>query len=66
MAVVGALLTMSTSLVLPALMHLALRGGELPGWRLLLDVGVVALGLSCAAVGATSAFSSLQQKLACA
>jgi hypothetical protein len=66
MALVGALLTMSISLVLPALMHLVLFRAEAPAWLLAADVAVVALGLLCAYVGASSAAASLQQKLTAA
>jgi amino acid permease len=63
MALVGALLTMSISLIIPALMHLKLMRGRLPWWMLLLDVGVLLLGGVCAAVGASSALHNLQLKL---
>ena len=66
MAFVGALLTMSISLTIPALMHLALTGHELPWWMLVLDGCVLLLGVACAAVGATSALQSLLVKLSCA
>jgi amino acid permease len=64
MAFVGALLTMTISLILPALMHLRLFKNEAPSWLLVFDVAVVALGVVCAYVGASSAAASLQQKLA--
>lgn len=66
MAFVGALLTMTISLILPALMHLQLFKSDAPSWLLLFDVAVVVLGVVCAYVGASSAASSLQQKLAAA
>jgi hypothetical protein len=66
MAFVGALLTMSVSLILPALMHLVLFRQEAGPWLLALDVAVVLLGVCCAFVGASSAAGSLQQKLAAA
>jgi hypothetical protein len=66
MALVGALLTMTISLILPALMHLVMFKAEAPGWLLAADVAVVALGVLCAYVGASSAAASLQQKLAAA
>lgn len=64
MAFVGALLTMSISLIIPALMHASLMRKEMPWWVLGLDCLVLLLGLVCAAVGASSAYQSLQQKLA--
>lgn len=64
MAFVGALLTMTISLILPALMHLQLFKQEAPAGLLLLDCFVVMLGVLCAYVGATSAMTNLQQKLA--
>jgi amino acid permease len=66
MAFVGALLTMSISLIIPALMHAVLLGKQLPWWGLVLDAAVLLLGLVCASVGATSAYQSLQLKLALA
>lgn len=66
MAFVGALLTMSISLIIPALMHAVLLGQELPWWLLLFDGLVLLLGVACAYVGATSALQSLQEKLASA
>jgi uncharacterized membrane protein len=66
MSLVGALLTMSISLVIPPLMHLAIVGhgaGELPWWVCALDAAVVCLGLTCAYVGATSAARSLIAKV---
>lgn len=66
MAFVGALLTMSISLIIPAMMHITLMGRELPRWLLLFDACVLLLGVACAAVGATSALQSLQYKLAAA
>lgn len=63
MAFVGALLTMTISLILPALMHLQLFKQDMPGWLLVFDCAVVLLGVVCAYVGATSALSNLQQKL---
>eukprot|EP00878_Enallax_costatus_P046657 GHUV01056905.1.p1 GENE.GHUV01056905.1~~GHUV01056905.1.p1 ORF type:complete len:326 (+),score=68.13 GHUV01056905.1:405-1382(+) len=66
MAFVGALLTMSISLIIPALMHLALMGHELPWWLLVFDGCVLLLGVACAAVGATSALQCLQVKLSSA
>lgn len=66
MAFVGALLTMSVSLILPALMHLVLFRQEAGPWLLALDIAVVLLGVCCALVGASSAAASLQQKLAAA
>lgn len=66
MAFVGALLTMTISLILPALMHMQLFKTDMPGWLLVFDCAVVLLGVACAYVGATSAMGSLQQKLAVA
>lgn len=66
MAFVGALLTMSISLIIPAAMHITLMGRELPWWMLLFDGCVLLLGAACAAIGATSALQSLQGKLASA
>eukprot|EP00879_Flechtneria_rotunda_P020689 GHRR01021773.1.p1 GENE.GHRR01021773.1~~GHRR01021773.1.p1 ORF type:complete len:153 (-),score=49.82 GHRR01021773.1:649-1107(-) len=63
MAFVGALLTMSISLIMPALMHIKLMWQELPWWGVAFDVLVLLLGVTCAGVGATSALQSLQQKL---
>jgi amino acid permease len=63
---VGALLTMSISLILPALMHLLLLGAELPLWQKCLDVAVLALGIVCAVAGASSAAANLQAKVAAA
>lgn len=64
MALVGALLTMSISLIIPALMHVALIGRDLPWWLLVLDGCVLMIGVTCAVVGATSAMQCLQEKLA--
>lgn len=66
MAFVGALLTMSISLIIPALMHAVLMRQRLPLWGLALDAAVLLLGVACASVGATSAYQSLQLKLAAA
>jgi amino acid permease len=66
MAFVGALLTMSISLIIPALMHAVLMRKQLPWWGLMLDGAVLLLGVACASVGATSAYQNLQLKLAMA
>lgn len=66
MAFVGALLTMSISLIIPALMHAVLLGRQLPWWGLVLDGAVLLLGVACAGVGASSACQSLQLKLSMA
>eukprot|EP00882_Tetradesmus_deserticola_P013035 GHRQ01013824.1.p5 GENE.GHRQ01013824.1~~GHRQ01013824.1.p5 ORF type:complete len:123 (+),score=38.29 GHRQ01013824.1:1227-1595(+) len=63
MAFVGALLTMSISLIIPALMHAVLLRKQLPWWAMLLDGAVLLLGVACASVGASSAYQSLQLKL---
>jgi amino acid permease len=64
MAFVGALLTMSISLIIPALMHAVLMRKQL-SWRgLMLDGAVLLLGVACASVGASSAYQNLQLKLA--
>ena len=66
MAFVGALLTMSISLIIPALMHLRIMGPTLNPWQKALDGVVLLLGLVCAAVGASSAMGNIQQKIALA
>jgi hypothetical protein len=66
MAFVGTLLTMSISLIIPALMHAVLMRKQLPWWGLMLDGAVLLLGVACASVGASSAYQNLQLKLAMA
>jgi amino acid permease len=66
MAFVGALLTMSISLIIPALMHLRLLGHTLGPLGQALDGGVLLLGVSCAVVGASSAWINIRQKMAAA
>jgi amino acid permease len=66
MAFVGALLTMSISLIIPALMHLKIMGPALKPWQKALDVLALVLGVVCAAVGASSAMGNIQQKMALA
>jgi hypothetical protein len=66
MGLVGAVLTMSISLMLPALFQLKLGGRQLPPGDVARALGVLCLGAACATVGATSAVGSLKAKLAAA
>lgn len=66
MSLVGAVLTMTVSLVLPALMHVRLLGAELSPAGVACAGAVLLLGLLCAAVGAQSAIGSLRAKMAAA
>lgn len=66
MGLVGAVLTTSISLIVPALMAFRLWGDDLSGGGRAAAGAVIVLGLLCMGVGATSGFESLRAKLAAA
>jgi hypothetical protein len=68
MSLVGAVLTTSISLMIPALMHLSISssGQELTPLGAAGAVAALVLGAALAVVGATSAVGALQEKLAAA